>query len=320
MVGERLRVITPSVAHFLRHPRQRAVHAVLHQHLGRVRVGADLEGHRQPHLAVAAALGRHVEHVLHAVDLLLERRGHGVGDGLRAGAGIVGDDEDGRRRDLGILGDRQREQRNRAQQHDQDGQHRREDRPADEEVGEFHGRVPVRFAAWLPASVRCRGRPLARRFGLRTSASDFASCTSTFDARPQHHQAVDDHPVLRRQALEHRAQRAVGPAGLDVPRFSTLSSRWRHRRICSPGPTGRPRRGSAAPARGGPARTRRLANMPGTRVRSAFSKTARSRMVPVCGLTWLSKKSSRPRCAKPCSLTSASSQGRAPPLASASFA
>ena len=49
----------------------------------------------------------HVEHVLDAVDLLLERRDHGRGDDLGAGAGILAGDVDDRRRDLGVLRDRQ---------------------------------------------------------------------------------------------------------------------------------------------------------------------------------------------------------------------
>ena len=52
-------------------------------------------------------VGGHVEHVLDAVDLLLERRRDGFGDRLRVSARIGGAHDDGRRRDLGILRDRQ---------------------------------------------------------------------------------------------------------------------------------------------------------------------------------------------------------------------
>jgi hypothetical protein len=61
--------------HVFRQLRQGDGHAVLHQHLRGVEVGAELEGDRQHHLAVVGALRRHVEHVLDAVDLLLDRRG-----------------------------------------------------------------------------------------------------------------------------------------------------------------------------------------------------------------------------------------------------
>ena len=63
--------------------------AVLHQHLGHVEVDAVLEGDGQGVGAVVGALRGHVHHALDAVDLLLDRRGDGVGDDLGAGAGIL---------------------------------------------------------------------------------------------------------------------------------------------------------------------------------------------------------------------------------------
>ena len=73
---------------------------VLHQDLGLVEVGADLEGDRQLVRAVAGAGRGHVEHALDAVDLLLDRRGDGVGEDLGVGAGVGRGDQDRRRRDL----------------------------------------------------------------------------------------------------------------------------------------------------------------------------------------------------------------------------
>ena len=72
--------------HFLRQPRQRLRDAVLHLHLRVVEVGAEREGDRQRQRAVGRRLREHVEHALDAVDLLLERRRHGLGDDLRVGA------------------------------------------------------------------------------------------------------------------------------------------------------------------------------------------------------------------------------------------
>ena len=66
--------------HFLREYGDRHGHAVLHQDLRLIEIGAELEGDGQRHVAVARALRRHVEHVLNAIDLLLDRRGDGVGD------------------------------------------------------------------------------------------------------------------------------------------------------------------------------------------------------------------------------------------------
>ena len=95
------------VLHRLRQLRQRGRDAVLHQHLREVQVGADLEGDRQRIGAVGGAVGLHVEHVLDAVDLLLDRQRDGVDHGLGAGAGIAGGDLHRRRHDVGILRDRE---------------------------------------------------------------------------------------------------------------------------------------------------------------------------------------------------------------------
>ena len=46
----------------------------LHLNLGHVQVRAYREGYRQPQPPVVGALAGHVEHVLHAVDRVLERR------------------------------------------------------------------------------------------------------------------------------------------------------------------------------------------------------------------------------------------------------
>ena len=107
MSGEFLRTVTPSRRTSSGRRGSADRDAVLHQHLRRIEVGAELEGDGERELAVAGRLRRHVEHVLDAVDLLLERRGDGVGDDLGRGAGIGGGDRDRRRRDLRILRDRQ---------------------------------------------------------------------------------------------------------------------------------------------------------------------------------------------------------------------
>ena len=73
--------------HGLRQRGERRRDAVLHQHLRLVEIGADRERHGQ---RVGAVVGRgrlHVEHVLDAVDLLLDRQRDGVDDGLRVGPG-----------------------------------------------------------------------------------------------------------------------------------------------------------------------------------------------------------------------------------------
>ena len=112
--------------------------------------------------AVIRARRGHVGHALDAVDLLLERRRHRVGDDLRARAGIVRAHHDLRRRDVRKLRDRQQEIADRARQHHDDGDGRGEDRPADEEAD--HQRVPVlRVAPSAPASARRSRSPAPAR-------------------------------------------------------------------------------------------------------------------------------------------------------------
>ncbi len=119
----------------VRKHRQGQVHAVLHQHLGQVQVHPLLEGHRE---IVGAVVGRrrlHVEHPLHAVDLLLDGRGHRLGHHLGAGAGIGAHDLHRRRRDRRVLGQGQIPHRQPAGQRDHNRQHCGEDRAIDEKPG-----------------------------------------------------------------------------------------------------------------------------------------------------------------------------------------
>src|SRR5207244_1028359 len=77
------------------------------------------------------------------VDRDLERRGHRGLDHLGAGADVDRVDHDLRRRQGRIARDRKRGNRQRARDHGQHRQHRREDRPPDEEVDEHY--VPWRW-------------------------------------------------------------------------------------------------------------------------------------------------------------------------------
>ena len=142
-------------AHVLGQARLGDRDAVLDQDLRGVEVGPEREGDGERELAVAGRLADHVEHVVDAVDLLLERRRDGLADHLGRGAGIARGDLDGRRGDLGVLRDRQRDVGGEADQDDQDRADRREDRPVDEEMGEAHG-------GQLARPARCRQLDLAR--------------------------------------------------------------------------------------------------------------------------------------------------------------
>ena len=183
--------------------------AVLHQHLREVEIGADLEGHGQRIGAVGAAVGLHVEHVLDAVDLLLDRQRHGVDHGLGARAGIARGDLHGRRHHVGILRDREIEQRHAADQDHQHGDDVGENRPLDEEFGD-HGPGPT----W-PMACRMAWRSDA----LESSAlgcSILCSCGSTFWPGIARKQPADDDAVVRLQPILDHAERAVDLADLHL--------------------------------------------------------------------------------------------------------
>jgi hypothetical protein len=126
-------------AHVFRQARQRLRDTVLNLHLRVVDVSAEPERDREQHRAVAGGLRGHVEHVLDAVDLLLQRRGDGLGDHLWIRAGILCAHLHRRRHDLGVLADRQSPHGDGADQEDDDRQHRGKDRAIDEESSESHG-------------------------------------------------------------------------------------------------------------------------------------------------------------------------------------
>ena len=89
--------------------RLRGLHLVLDVDGADVLRVADVEGGHDVREAVARAVGAEVDQALGAVDLLLDRRGDRLRDADRLGAGVGGGDLHLRRRDLGILSDRQQE-------------------------------------------------------------------------------------------------------------------------------------------------------------------------------------------------------------------
>ena len=126
------------IAHVRRQARIGDGDAVLHLHLGDVEIGAELEADRDREAAVGGRVRGDIDHVLDAVDLLLDRRHHSGGDDLGAGARILAGDADQRRRNLGILRDRQAQKRHGAQDRDDHRDHRGKDRPVDEEMRDAH--------------------------------------------------------------------------------------------------------------------------------------------------------------------------------------
>ena len=73
MSGEFLLGDDAVALHFFRQLRLRDRDAILHQHLRLVEIGAELEGDGDGELAIRGRLAVDVQHVLDAVDLLLDR-------------------------------------------------------------------------------------------------------------------------------------------------------------------------------------------------------------------------------------------------------
>ena len=163
--------------------------AVLDEHLRLVEIGAELEGDRERHRAIACALARHVEHVFHAVDLLLDGRGDRLRDDLRTRTRIRGAHDDCRRSHLGILCNRKRLVGDRSYENNKDGKDRCEDWPVDEDLGKVH------------AADRSA---LGRRGFLDLDGHSW----------PHSHQTANDDSIFGRQTLLHRAQarRRAGPS------------------------------------------------------------------------------------------------------------
>ena len=126
-------------------------HAVLHQDLREVQVGADLEGDGQRIGAVGRGVGLHVDHAVDAVDFLLDRQRHRVDDGLGAGAGIARGHLHGRRHHIGILRDGQAEHGHAADDDDQNRDDVGEDRSLDEEFRDHGAAVTFRPCAARPS-------------------------------------------------------------------------------------------------------------------------------------------------------------------------
>ena len=121
-------------AHIFRQPRLGDGDTVLHQHLRLVDVRPRLEDDADRYLPVARRLRVDIEHVVNAVDFLLDRRRDGFCNHLRRGAGISGVNADGRRRYFGIFGDRQEAQRDQSEDRDDHRDDGRKDRPINEEM------------------------------------------------------------------------------------------------------------------------------------------------------------------------------------------
>ena len=136
--------------HVGRQVRLRLRHAVLDVHLIDVRIGLDVERDGQLHRAVVGVRRLHVEHVVDAVHLLLERRRDRLLDRQRVGPDVGRRHDDLRRDDVGKLRDRQRSHRDQAGEDGDDGDDDGDDRTADEEARHGSGSPPQWPARPLP--------------------------------------------------------------------------------------------------------------------------------------------------------------------------
>ncbi len=130
-------------------------HAQLRQHLIDIGIRFDVEVHVHRRLPVVGVLRVHVNAVVDTVDLLLDGCSNGLYQCARVGSRV------GRlhlhlgRNDVGILRGWQRQHRHATQDHRQDGDHDRHDRPADKELR--HGLPPGRLvggSGWRGISRR----------------------------------------------------------------------------------------------------------------------------------------------------------------------
>ena len=191
--------------------------------------------------AVGARRG-HVEHALDAVDRLLERRRDRGLDCLRVGAGVERGDGDLRRRQLGILRDRQRRNRDRAGEDDDQRADRREDRPADEGVDEHRSTAALHrraVADLLDARHDHAGRPAFRPLvhdvvvAERSRRPATGRCRAT---RPLRRRLGDEAEVLAVDAQRPATTGTVRP-GVDAPddraRARTAATRDRRRHVAA---------------------------------------------------------------------------------------
>jgi hypothetical protein len=131
-------------------------HAVLNVDRGNAERIADIEGDRDVGRAVVRARRRHVCHALDAVDLLLKRGRHRIGNDLSTRARIDRAHDHLRRGDVRKLRHRQEEIANGAGEHHDDGDRRRKDRTFDEEVDHdlLYSRRPCTMSVAAPCPAR----------------------------------------------------------------------------------------------------------------------------------------------------------------------
>ena len=189
-------------AHFLGQARLGLRDAVLHQLLGLVRVGAELESDGECHRAIGCGLAAHVEHAFDTVDAFFQRRGDGFGNHLGVGAGVLGAHHDGGRCHFGVFRNGQAAQCDEAGDDHQHRQHTGKNGPVNKEFGEIH------FVLVLKSPV-IGGSGLRRAFAARLY---FGFCFHRYGlggdqcAGAHTLQAVDHQALTRSEAFADHTQ------------------------------------------------------------------------------------------------------------------
>ena len=117
----------------LRQLRDRRLDAIVDIDRVDVGIGAELEAHRESVCAVISARALHVDHLVDADDLRLQRLRHGRLEHLGGRARVHRRDLDLGRHDIGELRDRNPRERQEAAQRDDDRDDDRKARPVDED-------------------------------------------------------------------------------------------------------------------------------------------------------------------------------------------
>src|SRR5438046_1539595 len=116
----------------------------------KIKIGPDFKSDRQCIATIGSAGRLHVKHVFDTVDLLLDRKSDCLHESLCVRTRVVGGDLNSWRSDRRILRYRQIVERYSAEQHDNEGEHIRENGAFDEKSREHGFCIPI----WQSSALR----------------------------------------------------------------------------------------------------------------------------------------------------------------------
>src|SRR5690606_18852581 len=200
------------VPHRLGQPCQCLLHPVVDVDGGLVRIGADFKRHGYPEAAGVGGAGFQVDHVVYAVDLLLQWGHHGIGDNIGTGAGEAAAVDHRGRHQVGVLFHRQAKQCPGTTQGNNNGVDRRENRAVYE--GASHQSVPSPSSA-LVTFTCAPSRRLVRPLTIKRSP---ASSPSSKICRPW--ETGPSSTTLARALPSSSTTYTTGPCGPWATAFS----------------------------------------------------------------------------------------------------